>query len=546
MTTPPIDGKQRHRVISTDPTWDDAESDIDFTARGTRRKIVDVYTVDDEEEAVPAEAEPDALVDEGASREPRPGCQGVLQEQEGVPAGEVPSGPAAPSSEARAAPDAPPADVPAAGITPLPPVDFTKRYRSQPIDDEDGAGAGPGERKVNGHAGAHAAGDEPMEIPSGLGEWNGGEDVDPIPPRGWLLGNSLCRKFLSTLMAGGGTGKTALRIVQALAMATGRELTGEHVFQRSRVLFVSLEDDKDELRRRLRAAMTRHRIDPKDIDGWLYLATPAALGMKLASDEDREFKLGELGAKLEEAIELLGIDAVILDPFVKAHSVGENDNNRIDMVANILVDIAVRHDCAVDILHHVRKGPADPGNADSGRGAGALKDGGRLVYTLTTMSVEEARTFELREEERRLLVRLDSAKVNLARRSPRPSGSSLVGVALGNGTPDYPYGDDVQTVETWTPPSAWVGLSHTVLNEILSAIYKGLDDGNRYSDGSAAKDRAAWRVVIQHAPDRTEKDAREIIRTWVKNGVLVVEEYTDPVRHEPVKGLKVIDAKRPS
>lgn len=64
------------------------------------------------------------------------------------------------------------------------------------------------------------------EDDGGLLEWDAGDDDEPIPPRGWLLGNTFCRKFISSLIASGGTGKTAVRTAQALSMATGRSLTG--------------------------------------------------------------------------------------------------------------------------------------------------------------------------------------------------------------------------------------------------------------------------------------------------------------------------------
>src|SRR5580704_6432285 len=103
----------------------------------------------------------------------------------------------------------------------------------------------------------HTRPNGPDNAPGSLSEWDVGEDDEPIPPRGWLLGNVFCRRFVSSLMADGAVGKTALRIAQCLALATGRPLTGEHVFQRCRVLLVSLEDDRDELRRRVKAAMIR-------------------------------------------------------------------------------------------------------------------------------------------------------------------------------------------------------------------------------------------------------------------------------------------------
>jgi hypothetical protein len=53
-------------------------------------------------------------------------------------------------------------------------------------------------------------------------------------------------------------------------------------------------------------------------------------------------------------------------------------------------------------------------------------------------------------------------------------------------------------------------------------------------------------MVQRHCPDRTEAQCREIIRTWIKNGVLVSDDYQDPIEHKTRKCLRVIDGKRPS
>ncbi len=103
-----------------------------------------------------------------------------------------------------------------------------------------------------------------------------------------------------------------------------------------------------------------------------------------------------------------------------------------------------------------------------------------------------------------------------------------------------------QSVEVWTPPDAWDGLSSHLLNRILDEIDAGLPDGNRYSSASASTDRAAWRVVTKHAPDKTESDGRRIIKTWVKNGVIISQDYENPTTRKTVKGLQVISAKRPT
>jgi hypothetical protein len=391
-----------------------------------------------------------------------------------------------------------------------------------------------------------AQSEEGKPSPAGLGEWDAGDDVELPPPRGWLLGNSFCRKFMSSLFGDGGVGKTALRYAQALSLAIGRPLTSEHVFQRCRVLIISLEDDRDELKRRILAAMLHHKIDWADVKGWLFLSAPgAAAGKLMAMDKAGRPVVGRLVANVEAAVVARKIDLVMLDPFVKTHSVEENGNSIIDEVAQVLTDLAAKHNIAIDAPHHVSKGPADPGNADRGRGASAMKDAARLVNTLTSMSADEAKTYGIKEEDRRLHVRVDNGKVNITRHLGAAKWFRLVGVQLGNGSATYPNGDDVQTVEPWTPPPTWGDLSVDLLNRILTAIDGGLADGNRYTDAPQADVRAAWKVVLQHAPSKTEGQARAIIKTWVNNGVLVCKDYDNPATRKTVNGLYLEPSKRP-
>jgi hypothetical protein len=253
-----------------------------------------------------------------------------------------------------------------------------------------------------------------------------------------------------------------------------------------------------------------------------------------------------LADSLEAVIVGRQIDMVSLDPFVKSHSVDENSNSAIDDVVQVLTDLAAKHDIGVDVPHHISKGTADPGNANRGRGASAMKDGARLVYTLTPMNPDEAKAFGVSEEDRRSLIRMDSGKVNITPPLRGARWYRLIGMPLGNETLKYPNGDEVQTVEVWDPPETWAGLSADLLNRILADIDAGLPDGNRYTDAAKAGDREAWQVVVTHAPDKTEAQAREVIKTWVRDGVLVPSEYSNPTTRKAVRGLRLDPAKRPS
>jgi hypothetical protein len=368
-------------------------------------------------------------------------------------------------------------------------------------------------------------------------------EVSKIPPRGWLLGLTFCRKFISGLIAEGGAGKTAIRYVQLLAAATGRNLTGEHVHVRCHVLIVSLEDDLDEIRRRIGAAMLLHGVTQADIKGWLHYCTPKGLKL-LQTDPHGVRAVGALYPQLIKVITELNIDLITIDPFVKCHGVEENDNNAIDQVCIMLATIADEHDCAVDLVSHARKGGATPGDAERERGASSKKDAGRLMRTATGMTEQEGELFGVPATERKSLVRVDDAKINLAPRSAEAMSFKIIGVPLGNGNPAYPNGDNVQTAERWAPPDIFAGVTAAMWNTIIDEISAGLPDGRRYTNANNATDRAGWKIVAKHI-DRTEAQARAIINIWVKNQVLLVKDYDDPVTRKPLKGLTGNPAKRP-
>jgi hypothetical protein len=386
-----------------------------------------------------------------------------------------------------------------------------------------------------------AAGRAGTAPPTAIDLWDAGDDVGLPPPRGWLLANTFCRRCLSGLVASGGKGKSALRLAQLLSVATGRSLTGERVLHRVRVLFVSLEDDKDELRRRLHAVMLHHNVSPDEVRGWLHLATP--IGMKLVKDRNEP---GPLEKWLRAKIHELEIDIVCIDPLVKAHGFDENDNTALDYVCTLLTQIAHDCNCAVDILHHEGKANSgEPGDANRGRGATSIKDAARLSYTLTSMSDKERDLSNVTPDEQRRLVRLDSAKVNIVPPAGETRWFRLVGVALNNGTSDYPNGDEVQTVEPWTPSTALSKITVGTANAILDDIDRGLDNGSRYSAAPQAGKRAASLVVQKHVPDLTPEQAKQVIKGWVGNGILRVDDYVDPDRREKRKGLFANDDKRP-
>jgi hypothetical protein len=389
-----------------------------------------------------------------------------------------------------------------------------------------------------------------LEVPvegGELEEWDAGETLEggKEEPRQWLIYGQMCRRVLSGLVAPGDTGKTSLRIMQAIELATGRALLGYKVFRRRKVLIVGFEDDAMELRRRIRAACTHHRISPTELKGWLFCRALNS-GPKFAELDSKGKKrvAGKLDRMLRRAIKRIGCDLLVLDPFVRIHALNENDNPDMDFVCAQLIKLAQECNIAVDSPAHTHKGAIAAGDADARRGASAQRDAGRLDWTLTVMSEDEAEQFGIPEDERKQHVRLDKAKANMVR-SMKAHWFKLVNVPLNNGNDEYPDGDEVQAIEQWVAPDTWYGVTVEVINAILDDIEQGLPDGRRYSDhGSAGEDRKAWPVVQRHCIGKTEAQCREMIRSWLKQKVLYRNKYERPNHGDEETGLYVDNSKR--
>lgn len=103
--------------------------------------------------------------------------------------------------------------------------------------------------------------------------------------------SALIRRLLTVLVAPGGTGKSILSIHLALMLASGKSWGGFRVRQRQRVLIMNVEDDHEEMFRRIYAAWYGIVCQrPWRIFGWF----DALLAIRVASRPRWSFYLSFL------------------------------------------------------------------------------------------------------------------------------------------------------------------------------------------------------------------------------------------------------------
>ena len=348
-------------------------------------------------------------------------------------------------------------------------------------------------------------------------------DPKQIPVRPWVYGRQLLRGSLSLVVAPGATGKTALLVGTALALASGRDLLGKRVWDRPQKVWLwNLEDSTDEIARLIEGGRIHWDISAEDIGGRLFLDSALDGAQLKVAVEDRDgFKIVRpVVAALIDELEARDIDVLIVDPFVSCHSVSENDNGAIDAIAEEWARVGVKANCSVVLVHHTRKLGGGEATAEGARGAISLVAKARSVIALNKMTEPEATSFGVEGEERRHFFRAYDDKNNRSPAAAKSDWHRLLSVDLGNGPPGG-HGDSVPVVVPWQPPDAFTGITEDDLARVQDAV--------RGASWRADPQSPDWvglavaGVLDLDVMDRKGQDAvrvKILLKQWIANGLL--------------------------
>jgi hypothetical protein len=108
-----------------------------------------------------------------------------------------------------------------------------------------------------------------------------------IPARQWLYGKHLLSRFVSVDVAAGGTGKSSVKIGEALAMAR-RAQSLRHRGSRRAAQRLALQSrgSREESERRIHATAKWFHIAPADVDGRLYVDSGRDQRCVIATETD--------------------------------------------------------------------------------------------------------------------------------------------------------------------------------------------------------------------------------------------------------------------
>jgi len=344
-----------------------------------------------------------------------------------------------------------------------------------------------------------------------------------IRPRRWVYDHHLLRGAASALFADGGRGKSTLELGIALACASGKPVLGVKPVKRIKVYYWNGEEPREELDRRVAAAMQEYGLTAEDLDGWFFYDSGKEPGhaMCVAEVTSEGLKINKpLMESLKAHIEKLGIGVLIVDPFITVHRVGENDNTLIRAVADEWSALAAQADIAVELVHHMRKHGTGEATVDDGRGASSLKDATRSNWALNPMTTGQAKQAAIPQNEKGSYFYVDPALGKENYSQWHVSGLKwfkLVSVALGNAQDGYD-GDNVGVATHWEPADVTLSLDSEAIRQAQAEVGLELVWRESSQAGMWVGKAIAKPLGFNYETDKAK--IKGIVAGWITEGYL--------------------------
>lgn len=361
--------------------------------------------------------------------------------------------------------------------------------------------------------------------------------------RKFIYGTKIIIHEVSILAAPGGKGKSASALAIAAALSAGKQLIYDVVFGGpKRVLFISTEDSRDELHRRLLALSSHYNLSQADIDGVLFVGAEASrLTLTSGTDKKPEINHQALDA-LSRMVREMEVDLLILDPLGPLVPIGLNDNGLMGQLILMLKQLACAANCGILLVHHFRKG--SDGSAESISGASAIVNHARVAMTITAMSEQEGARVGVLPSELWRYFRITDAKTNYAPPATGEDWLKLETVVLNNPEPPtYQQGDGVQVVvpATFAAATSRGYLDQLEHNAVVADVVHLVRDASEppylKAVGRAKGKTTILDIIsmsVRGITNRPSQDARRIAETlyvqFLAEGVLVEVDLMTPQR----------------
>ena len=181
-------------------------------------------------------------------------------------------------------------------------------------------------------------------------EW----DEAPAPPREWLIPDRIPHRAVTLLSGEGATGKSILALDLTVAVVIGRGWLNFMPEMSGGAIYVSAEDEADEVRRRLKPILARFDVNYSRLDerGFALLCLSGEDAMLAAPDRSGVLMPTPLFERLRLEARRRRPRLIVLDTLADAFGGSEIDRAQVRRFMGLLRGLALEADSAVLVVAH--------------------------------------------------------------------------------------------------------------------------------------------------------------------------------------------------
>lgn len=228
--------------------------------------------------------------------------------------------------------------------------------------------------------------------------------TNPAPPPAFVWDDYLPRGVVALFGAHGGTGKSTIALMLAVAVVTGRPLFGVNTSEAPAV-FVSLEDGAGIVRHRLAGICRAWGIDPLSLADRLHIVDGTENPELFAADNRSAGDVTPAYSELVQLVKNSRAGLVVVDNASDSFGGDEINRRQVRGFMRALGQVARLTDCAVCLLAHVDKNTSRARKAEGGEG-----------YSGSTAWHNSARSRLFMTRDESGLLTLEHQKSNLGKR----------------------------------------------------------------------------------------------------------------------------------
>ncbi|MGB3864517.1 MAG: AAA family ATPase [Xanthobacteraceae bacterium] len=191
-------------------------------------------------------------------------------------------------------------------------------------------------------------------------------DGEAVPERRWLVRDRIPLGAVSLLGGDGGTGKTSIALQLAVATSLEADWLGKDVEAPGPVIFLSGEEDEDEVHRRLGAILSAQGRGFRDLRGLYLLCVTEREATLAAADRSGLVKPTALYDHLLDHAARIEPSLIVIESSADVFAGDENDRGQVKQFVNLLRHLTRPSDAAVLLINHPSLTGLSSGSGTSG------------------------------------------------------------------------------------------------------------------------------------------------------------------------------------